>query len=68
MVVIAGTVPDKPDPVFRSSSGLNSIEFSWVAPNDGNSPITGYSLLWNSGSGTVFSSIGTTGAATTSFT
>lgn len=68
LVVIAGTVPNKPDPVFRSGGGLNFITFSWNAPFDGNSAITGYTLLWNSGSGSVFSTIGSTGAATTSFT
>jgi len=68
LTLIAATVPAKPDPVFRSGSGTTSITFSWVAPYDGQSPITGYSILWNSGSGTVFTSVGTTGAATTSFT
>jgi hypothetical protein len=67
LTIIAATVPAQPAPVYRSSSGLNSIGFSWLAPDNGNSAITGYTVLSNGGSGTVFSTIGTTGAATTSF-
>ena len=52
--IIAATVPAKPDPVTRFSSGSTSIGFSWVAPNDGHNSITGYIIKSNGGSGNAF--------------
>ena len=66
--IIAATVPAKPDPVTRSSSGATEIGFSWVAPDNGFNTVTGYVLKSNGGSGNVFTQIGTTGPATTTFT
>jgi len=53
--------------VTRLSGSVNSITVQWVAPDNGGNAITQYIVEWNGGSGSVFSQIGTTGAATTNF-
>jgi len=66
--IIAATEPAQPDPVTRSASGLQDITISWTAPDDGDNPITGYVIQADDGLGGAFSQVGTTGAATLSFT
>ena len=65
--IIAATAPAKPDPVIRASGGLTEIVVSWTAPNDGDNTITGYIIESDGGDGGSFSQIGTSGAATTTF-
>ena len=49
--IIAGTVPAKPDPIIRDSTGLTEIGISWSAPTDGNNAITGYIIESDGGVG-----------------
>jgi hypothetical protein len=40
--VIAALVPGQPSSVTRTSSAKTAVTFSWIAPDDGGSPITSY--------------------------
>jgi hypothetical protein len=43
-----------------TSRSSNSVAFSFTAPeNQGESPIIGFKILWNEGSGSVFSTLTT---------
>ena len=46
-VLTASTVPDAPTEITLTPSD-RQIQVSWVAPDDGGSPITGYSVEWAS--------------------
>lgn len=52
---------------MRTSSAVKAVTFTWVAPYDGGSPITSYTVQSNQGSGTTFTQIAVTGASTTSY-
>lgn len=54
LMVIAGTEPAQPDPVWRLSSALTAITIEWIAPYDGGSAITSYLISSNMGDGTTF--------------
>lgn len=51
----------------RSGSALTAIPFSWDAPYNGGSLITGYRVESNGGSGDTFVEIATTGPSTQSY-
>jgi hypothetical protein len=54
--VIAAQVPVTPDAPSMKATSKTSTTIQWVAPNNGGSPITGYSVEWNGGgTGTTFS-------------
>jgi hypothetical protein len=47
--IILGTVPSVPLAPVRAGATPTSINITWVAPSDGGSPITQYSVNINSG-------------------
>jgi hypothetical protein len=58
--IVAGLEPSQPAQPVLTGRTESSIAFSFTAPtNLGESPIIGYKILWNGGSGSVFSSLTT---------
>lgn len=59
--IIAGLVPNTPAVPILATATSSSVSFTWTAPtNTGESPIIGYNILWNSGSGSVYTILSTT--------
>lgn len=53
---IAATIPDAPTNLQILSQSTSQIKFKWQeASNNGGSPVVDYQILWNAGSGTIFS-------------
>ena len=53
---LAATIPNAPTSLQVISQSIGSISWSWVeASNNGGSEVTDYHILWNGGSGTIFS-------------
>ena len=53
---LAATIPDAPVNLQILSQSTTEISFSWQqASNNGGSEVTDYQILWNAGSGTIFS-------------
>ena len=44
-----GCVPDAPQNLTATSIGSGNLTVSWTAPDDGGSPIEGYTVQWKSG-------------------
>lgn len=58
--IIAGLEPNQPARPVMTDRSQSSIAFSFTAPaNTGESPIIGYKVLWNGGSGSAFSELTT---------
>ena len=52
--IIAGTPPNQPNAPTKVSASSTAITINWTQPaNTGESSITGYKILWNSGVGSV---------------
>ena len=51
LAIIAASVPDQPNAPTRVSASLSSISITWVAPDDGGSPLTNFVLYMNEGTG-----------------
>lgn len=58
--IIAGKEPNQPAIPVMTSRSSSSIAFSFTPPvNEGESPVIGYNVLWNGGSGSAFSTLTT---------
>ena len=68
--IISATVPVTPAAPTKHSASSTSITIDWVIPNDGGSPITGFTLEMNAGTGsTSFSQVASiTDPTSTSYT
>jgi hypothetical protein len=49
---VAARAPDAPTTFTLLSSTASTINFSWIAPYNGGTPITYYKIYWDSGTGT----------------
>ena len=59
--IIAGTPPNQPNAPTKVSASSTAITINWTQPaNTGESSITGYKILWNSGVGSVYTVLMTT--------
>ena len=53
---LAATIPSAPRNLSILSQSTTEISFSWQeGSSNGGSPVTDYQILWNGGSGTIFS-------------
>ena len=52
--IIAATVPLAATNLTKVSSDITQCTFSWTAAANGGSPLTGYKVYWNNGSGSTF--------------
>ena len=53
---LAASIPNPPVNLQILSQSTSTISFSWEeASNNGGSPVTDYQILWNGGSGTIYS-------------
>jgi hypothetical protein len=58
--ITAGMEPDQPPVPVMTSRSSSSVAFSFEAPiSRGESPIIGYKIMWNGGSGSAFSTLTT---------
>jgi titin len=59
VAVMAATLPGAPGQPTRKESSETSVAIAWTAPtDDGGTPITDYQVLWDSGLGGAFVSLG----------
>jgi hypothetical protein len=62
--VMLGTVPATPTAPIKVTAAQTTISISWIAPDNGGTPITEYVIHINSGAAGVFVLAGTSSTAT----
>lgn len=58
-LIVAGNVPPQPSAPVMSFRNSTAVAFNYTAPVNTGPAITGYKIQWNSGSGSVFTTITT---------